>query len=550
MRTPAPVGVDVLDALDAAAVHAWSASALATMERHCTELDALNVFPIPDGDTGTNLVLTLRAALSALDGTEQDGAESMRRLARGAVLGALGNSGGIMSQLLVSLSRAVTDAGVFDAAALGAGLRRGAIDARAAVRNPVEGTILTVARAAAEASATGSLAVRAAAALAAADVALQATTGQLAELSRAGVVDAGGLGLVLMLEALVATVDGGRGGARQPGADLAGRPCSFQSSPFAYEVQYLLDADADAAGIEVLRGDLDELGDSVVVVGTGDGVWNVHAHVDDVGAAIEAGIVLGRPHRISVNRFADQIERRNYSHAGGAADQGSARPATTGSAVVVVAPGAGLAALFAGEGVSVVIGAQPDVLVLRQQLHAPQAAAVVLLPNSVRVRAAAEAAAELARGDGLRVSVIATRSPVQGLAAVAVHDPRRRFDDDVVAMAEAAAATRFAEVAIAEKQSLTSVGICAAGDLLGLIDGEVVEIGHGLLSVAFSLIDRLLAVGPELITVLVGASAPPGTGALVDRHVRERSPFTEVSVYVVAEPGADEAGVALVIGAE
>jgi dihydroxyacetone kinase-like predicted kinase len=135
------------------------------------------------------------------------------------------------------------------------------------------------------------------------------------------------------------------------------------------------------------------------------------------------------------------------------------------------------------------------------------------------------------RQDGLRVAVVPTRSPVQALAAVAVHDRSRRFEDVVVSMAEAAAATRYAEIAIAAEQSLTAVGICEAGDVLGLIDGEVVEIGHGLLSVALALTDRLLGVGAELLTVVVGREAPAGLGDLVTAHVRERAPFTEVAVY-------------------
>jgi dihydroxyacetone kinase-like predicted kinase len=141
--------------------------------------------------------------------------------------------------------------------------------------------------------------------------------------------------------------------------------------------------------------------------------------------------------------------------------------------------------------------------------------------------------------------VVPTRSPVQGLAAVAVHDPTRRFDDDVVAMAEAAAATRFAEVSIAEHESLTSAGICEAGDVLGLIDGEVVEIGRGVLAVALAVSDRLLGVGAELMTVLVGDGAHPGIGEVLRRHVQDRSPLTEVTVYDVGH-----LDVPLIIGVE
>jgi dihydroxyacetone kinase-like predicted kinase len=132
--------------------------------------------------------------------------------------------------------------------------------------------------------------------------------------------------------------------------------------------------------------------------------------------------------------------------------------------------------------------------------------------------------------------VVPTRSPVQGLAAVAVHDAARRFDDDVVAMAEAAAATRFAEVTIAQREALTSVGVCEPGDVLGLIDGEVVEIGRGLVSVAFALVDRLLGVGAELMTVLVGGGAPDSVGNLIVQHVQDRAPYTDVTVYPGGQP--------------
>jgi dihydroxyacetone kinase-like predicted kinase len=202
--------------------------------------------------------------------------------------------------------------------------------------------------------------------------------------------------------------------------------------------------------------------------------------------------------------------------------------------VVAVAPGQGLAHLFAAEGVQVVDaadGAEPSAEAVVAAIRSTGARELVLLPHTSHGRSVAEVAAQQARGHGIRVSVVPTRSPVQALAAVAVHDPERRFDDDVVAMAEAAAATRHAEVTIATDTALTAVGICEPGDVLGLIDGEVVEIGRGLLAVAFNLVDRLLGVGAELMTVLVGAQAPPRAGDVIMAHIRERSPLTDVTVY-------------------
>ena len=170
---------------------------------------------------------------------------------------------------------------------------------------------------------------------------------------------------------------------------------------------------------------------------------------------------------------------------------------------------------------------------------------IVLLPNAARLAEVAEAAAAQARREGRRATVVPTRSPVQGLAAVAVHDPGRRFDDDVVAMAEAAAATRYGEITIAERRSLTSAGVCEQGDVLGLIDGDVVDIGADISAVALTVTDRLLGVGAELLTVLVGLDAPDGIGAAVTEHVRSRAALTEVCVVAAGQPRPP-----VVIGAE
>jgi dihydroxyacetone kinase-like predicted kinase len=353
----------------------------------------------------------------------------------------------------------------------------------------------------------------------AADAALQRTPSQLADLARAGVVDAGGRGLVVLLEALARTVTGEAVPITPIRLPLRStdRVRETGGPEFGFEVQYLLDAAAPA--VEALRTSLAELGDSVAVVGIGEGVWNVHVHVNDVGAAIEAGVDAGRPRQISVVRFSDQIHDAHDHGAG---------------AVLAIAPGTGLAHLFEAEGVRVVEAAAdtlPSVDDVLAAIRATGASELVLLPNASRVTGVAEAAAAQARAHGVRVSVVPTRSPVQGLAAIAVHDPSRRFDDDVVAMAEAAAATRHAELTVARDEALTAVGICQPGDILGLIDGEVVEIGRGMLAVAFIVVDRLLGVGAELMTILVGADAPARAGELIEAHVREQAPFTDVTVY-------------------
>jgi uncharacterized protein len=356
-------------------------------------------------------------------------------------------------------------------------------------------------------------------------------------------VDAGGCGLVIVLDALAAVIAGQGWPAPTQLPPARSRQAlemvrESGSPEFGYEVQYLLHAPESA--LPALKTVLAELGDSLVVVGTGDGLFNVHVHVNDVGAAIEAGVEAGRPHRITVVRFADQMADHPapWSAAG-----------RTGTALVAVAPGDGLAELFRSEGVSVVDGgfgeedgpadsATPSAAQVLAEILQTGAAQVILLPNAPAVRAVAEAAAARAREQGVGVAVIPTKSPVQGLAAVAVHDETRRFEDNVIALAEAAAATRFAEVTIAAGESITYAGRCSAGDVLGLIDGEVVEIGSDVGQVGISLVGRLVAAGGELVTVLSGSD--PGADAAAEAvhgYLRSRHPLVEVGVFVGGQPG-------------
>jgi uncharacterized protein len=528
----------MLTLLDASAVRRWCSAAAETLAAHRAEIDDLNVFPIPDGDTGTNLALTLRSAAEAVatDRSATAGAV-LRAMARGAVLGARGNSGVIVSQVLRGLADAFDGAVEGDGDLVTAGLRRATDAAYAAVSEPVEGTILSVMKAAAEAAevakAAGEsdLAAIVTTAAAGAEEALRRTPEQLEVLARAGVVDAGGRGLVLLLDALASVVTGQvserapiRPGPRNRSALESVREAG--SDEYGYEVQFLLHAPEEV--IEPLKKSLLQLGDSLVVVGTGEGLFNVHVHVNDVGAAIEAGIEAGRPHRITVIRFADQIA--------GEGDQA----ARTGTAIVAVAPGIGLADLFRSEGVFVVDGGptqNPSTADVLAGIRETGAARVILLPNASAVGAVAEMAAAVARQEGISVAVVPTKSPVQGLAAVAVHDENRRYDDDVIALAEAAAATRFAEVTIAVRESITYAGRCQAGDVLGLIDGEVVEIGSDVGAVGISLVQRLIAAGGELVTVLSGSD--DGAAAAAERvhtYIHTEHPLVEISAFAGGQP--------------
>ncbi|MDQ1722362.1 MAG: fatty acid kinase [Pseudonocardiales bacterium] len=527
----------MLALLDASAVRRWCTAAVEGLDARRGEIDDLNVFPIPDGDTGTNLALTMHSAADAV-AADRSGTVGgvLAAMAKGALLGARGNSGVIVSQIISGLAEAFDGAVDADGRLLVKGLRLATDAAYAAVADPVEGTMLSVVRGSAEAAeqldGTPELAAAVSAAAAGAAAALAGTTQQLAVLAEAGVVDAGGCGLLVVLDALAAVVTG-HGSAvpaqRSPTRSrLALETVRESGSPeFGYEVQYLLHAAEPT--LAPLKAALAELGDSLVVVGTGDGLFNVHVHVNDVGAAIEAGVEAGRPHRITVVRFADQV-----------ASQSSAA-SRSGTALVAVAPGEGLADLFRSEGVSVVEGgpegAGPSMAQVLEEILRTGAGQVILLPNASAVRAVAESAAAQAREQGVNVAVVPTKSPVQGLAAVAVHDETRRFEDNVIALAEAAAATRFAEVTIAVDDSITYAGRCSAGDVLGLIDGEVVEIGADVARVGISLVGRLVAAGGELVTVLSGAD--PGADAAaqsVHSYLRSLHPLVEVGVFVGGQP--------------
>ncbi len=571
----------VLDSLDAAAVRRWCAVGLDALRRHQAEIDELNVYPVPDGDTGTNLVHTVTSAWEALvaefghttpgDMTPSVAASGVAAelrpnveteiarlgrvlhcMARGALLGARGNSGVIISQILRGTADALAVVPIARGRALAEALTAAAKAGYAAVAEPVEGTVLSVATGAAEAARaadTDDLATVVQAAARGAAEALARTPEQLPVLARAGVVDAGGRGLVVLLDALAEVVTG-RATATVPLARMARDPALLTvaretgSSAYGYEVQYLLDADDE--GVAVLRPVLAAMGDSLVIVGSGSAgglpVWNVHVHVNDVGAAIEAGIRAGRPHRISVTRFADQMSVADPVSVG--AGSGSAPPDATpfdveARGLVVVAAGPGLAEIFRAEGAEVVAGGptnNPSTMEILAAVQATRAGRVALLPNDSNVLAVAQAAAEEARASGVRVGVVPTKSPVQAMAAIAVRDPLRRFHDDVIAMAEAAGACRFAEVTVATREALTVAGRCRPGDILGLVEGEVNVIGSDLSDTCRTMLDRMLGGGGELVTLVLGQDAPPDLGDALAAHLAHTWPFAEVRAYRGGQP--------------
>lgn len=534
--------------LDATALRDWAHTCVGDLIRHTDEINALNVFPVADADTGTNMLFTLRSGLVEADPAAASGdvAAVAAALARGALNGARGNSGVILSQILRALADVTADAARdrdiadIDAALLAAALRHAVVLVIAAMGGQaVPGTVVSVLQAAA--GATECLAAERAglpqtliAAGDAAAAALDETTGQLAVLAEAGVVDAGGRGLLVLLDALTRTVTGHapeRPAYLPPGPPT--RPETADAPPPQFEVMYLL-GECEGEALDTLRRALHALGDSVALAPAADGRHSVHVHTDDAGAAVEAGLAAGAVSRIRISAL----------ETGRVAPGGWSRR----RAVLAVVDGDGAAELFGGEGACVL---RPDAELvdpanavsadeLMRALVDTGAAQVMVLPNGYVAAEDLVAGCAAAIGWGIDVVPLPCGSMVQGLAALAVHDPARQAVDDGYTMARAAAGSRHGSVRIAAEQALTWAGACLPGDGLGISGDEVVVVDPDPVAAAARLIDLLLGSGGELVTVLIGAGAGTGADTVAEAladHVHRRHPGTEFSSYQTGHRG-------------
>ena len=537
-----------VEVMDGATVRRWfllSADALASTR---AAIDLLNVFPVPDADTGRNLHATITSAAAALADLPPHAspAETWQVATTAALRGACGNSGIILSQLLRGLADICAPASPCDGSVVAMALTHAAAAARAAVRRPVEGTVLTVADAAAQAASQASgLAEVCRAAAAGAREALARTQQQLEALTARGVVDAGAAGLCVLLDALCAAISGTHPDAYEvpeplPGSAPAGRPGQTQEppgapapfSPHAYEVTFLLDAADDA--VASLADHLDQLGDSLVVSG-GGGQWHVHVHVADAGAVIEAGVAAGRPSRISVTYL-------NVLPAGPAGTPAgpAGTPAGPATAVVAVADGPGLRDLLGAAGAVVAAAAgaaSPE----------PSLADLAAGPGPRTLIGSADLAPRWPAG----WPVVEIASPVQAIAAVAVHDPQRDRQTDATAMRRAVAGMRWASVSGPEVPVPAQAGGGSSppagntGVLVGRVCGEVVATGVDQFGVVAEVIGRLLGPGTELITIVAGVAAGPDLPARAAGHAASLAPDADVTCYRGGMTGA-----VLLVGAE
>ena len=550
-----------------------------TMKRHQADINKLNVYPVPDGDTGTNMARTLDAVVAELEKRPGAIEETCNAISHGSLMGARGNSGVILSQILRGLASTLKSARDIGAPKVAEALKAASAAAYESVLKPIEGTILTVVRESADAAvrAAGDGATLAAmlrVARAAGRESLAKTPELLPVLKDAGVVDAGGAGFLLFLDSALHVVDG----EPLPEPENIAGPNTEQLiavmkrgegddevdvSELRYEVMFLLELDDTKS--KAFMQKWGEVGDSIVVVG-GDGLYNCHIHTNDIGAAIEAPISLGgRPHQIRVTdlfeEVAEEHEKREAqigapsgadattlggtSSGGGATSRGgkpsfkthAALPEVT-CAVVAVASGDGIAELFGNLGVhGVVTGGQtlnPSTQELLDAVEHMNAQQVVILPNNKNIIPVAKQVDGLTKKE---VRVVPTCSMPEALAALVAYDPEASAEHNGGAMAKAAAAVVTGEVTTAVRDTKTDAGAVKEGDSIGLVRGDgVVAIAADVFECSTALLKHIVSADRELLTIITGADAKAATTEKIVEWVGSHFPSLVCEAHRGGQP--------------
>ncbi len=573
-----------LTAVDLACVVRTYRDALVT---HRAALNRLNVYPVPDGDTGTNMALTLEAVQKEIDAAP--GPLDMETLARclshGSLMGARGNSGVILSQILRGLAGAFGSVETIGPVDVAEAFSRASDSAYAAVSNPVEGTILTVARAAARAAARagGPAALEAGqdsgeaghgganvlvevleGAREAAARALEGTTQQLPALRAAGVVDAGGAGLLLLFDSFLHVLAGreiqappapagaeAMSSARLGPAEEGWRPGLYSSTghgvpgdggagELRYEVMFFLEAPDES--VPAFRSVWEGCGGSIVIVG-GDGLYNCHIHTDDVGEAIEAAIEIGRPRRIRVTDLRDQVEEERWVRdAEASGGQLEAPEEPVNCAVVAVCAGDGVKRILRSLGARRLVSggqsANPSTAEILDAIAAVPAEQVIVLPNNVNVVPVAEQAAAHSQK---KVRVVPTLGVPEGFAALLAYDPEADVDTNADNMATAASRVVAGEVAQASRPAVTGAGPVKEGDWLGLSRQGIKVVtpaSGGPADAAIALLDLLVAEDKdyEIVTIIEGEGSHPADTRRVVEWLSENRPGLTSEVHHGGQP--------------
>ncbi len=552
----------VLDALGATELNLVITRFRDGLRSHQDLINRLNVYPVPDGDTGTNMALTLESVTDELDCLDSPDLEATcKAIAHGSLMGARGNSGVILSQLLRGLTEGVGGpTGQCGPRELSEALDIADRLAREAVMRPVEGTILTVARGAADgarsaADAGKSLVDVAEASRAGAAEALALTPTLLPVLEQAGVVDAGGTGYLLLFDALLTVVDGrempsppdapetnfGPVNPEAPGmASPAGALSDIDAelAGLRYEVMYLLEAPDEAIPSfkEVWAG----LGDSIVVVG-GESLWNCHIHTDDIGAAIEASLDVGRPRTIRVTDLLEQVEEERWVREG-AGTEGSGPPEIPSgpvpiTGVVAVATGEGIGRIFRSLGVQrLIAGGQsmnPSTADLVEAVEAVRSDEVIILPNNGNIRPVAQRVNDLT---DKKVWVVPTDTIAEGFAALLAYDPEAHGEVNARTMESSSCKVVPGEVTRAVRDSDCRAGPIVAGDWLGLSRQGIEVVGPSVSEAACALLEVLITDEHDLVTIIEGEGSGAADTRRITEWIKDRWPAVETEVHHGGQP--------------
>jgi DAK2 domain fusion protein YloV len=506
-------------------------AAAESLERSRARIDDLNVYPVPDGDTGTNLTLTARAVVDALAAsTAEDRPALVRQVSRAALMGARGNSGVILSQIVRGAAEALASAERMDAQTVARALRGASDAAYRGVRKPVEGTMLTAIRELAEEAEARARSVESPAALmpllvARGDDAVARTPDELDVLREAGVVDAGAAGLVELVRGLAAVVAGEEVPAPPPRAELTADAVHQELSRYRYCTAFVVEGtDLDADAVET---ELEPLGDSLLVVGDADAL-KVHVHTDHPGAALAIGTGRGTVEAVEIANMHGQTEARERRLLHAVPDL------LNETDVVAVVLGDGNKRLFESLGAAVVEGGQtanPSTADLVEAIEQTRASEVVLLTNNSNVVMAAEQAAAAASKP---VHVVPTKTMQAGLAALVAYDGDRAGADNADEMRVAADGVVTGAVTTASREVRLNGRSVARGAYLGLLDDEPVAGGAAFDEVARAVLERLLAEPRDVLTLLTGADEPE-LDDLVN-ELEKRYPALEIEVHAGGQP--------------
>jgi uncharacterized protein len=538
--------VAVLQALDAAHLRQVVLGYRDALRAHQEKLNRLNVYPVPDGDTGTNMALTLESVVSELDGADDMGT-MCKAISHGSLMGARGNSGVILSQVLRGMTETIRAADAVDGAGIAEALRNASEAAYTAVMRPVEGTILTVVRE--SATAAGAAAANGdeldgvlEAATAAAEDSLARTPELLPALKEAGVVDAGGAGYVLLLDVLLHVVDG----RPVPEPESFTAPARPQASPsghvepegatvsdLRYEVMYMLEAPDES--MPAFKNVWAGIGDSIVVVG-GEGLWNCHIHTDDIGAAVEAALDAGRPRKIRVTDLMEQVEEERWVREA-PPDEPAPPSEPVPTAVVAVATGEGIRRIFHSLGVQqIVAGGQsmnPSTAQILEAVQAAPADQVVVLPNNKNIIPVAEQVDALTSKD---VRVLKTKGITEGFAALMEYDPQADVETNADTMSEAAARVESGEVTRAVRDANSAAGAVSEGDYIALTKDGIVAVSPDLGEAATGLLDKLVTDEHEIVTVIEGEGATAADTRRITEWLAEHRPDVSTEVHHGGQP--------------